>query len=94
MSIALYRITQLLILISGIIVSVFYSPKIGLASALALGFILAFAHRKGKRPSTKQKHTERRAGEIYDEVQNEKKGEKNKKYKKDANPNKKRNKTK
>ncbi len=62
-----------------------------MVSALALGFILAFAHRKGKRPSSKQRHTDRRAGELYDEVQNEKKGDQNKKYKKKANPNKKGN---
>ncbi len=59
------------------------------AICLGLGFILAYReHQKNKRRSNKQKHTKKRSGEIYNEDQNEKHGNKNKKYKKKSNPNK------
>ncbi len=44
-------------------------------------------HRKNKRKSTYNKHTRRKPGELYD--LNKKQGEKNTKYKKRSNPNKK-----
>ena len=55
--------------------------------------VLLFAkkrHRQ-KRKSTHNKHTDTRSGEDYDIAQNNKKGDKNKKYKKTQNPNKKGN---
>ena len=56
--------------------------------------VLLFAKKrhKQKRKSTHNKHTATRSGEDYDIAQNNKKGEKNKKYKKSQNPNKKGNK--
>lgn len=89
MSLSIYRFGFISIVSLGIVFSIYVSVIYGIALALSLGFILAFAHNKRKRPSTKQKHTDRRAGEVYDIEQNEKRGEKNKKYKKAPNPNKK-----
>ncbi len=63
-------------------------------AAISFGIsILLFAkkrHRQ-KRKSTYNKHTSTRSGDDYDAAQNNKKGKKNKKYKKDQNPNKKGN---
>jgi hypothetical protein len=44
-------------------------------------------HTKGKRKSTKQKHTKRRPGKVYDKNQNAKRGAKNKKHQNQPNPN-------
>ena len=49
----------------------------------------AAEHLKNKRPSTKDKHTRTRSGNVYDKSQNSKRGAKNKKFKPRANPNKK-----
>jgi len=46
-------------------------------------------HTKGARPSTRDKHTSTRSGSNYGENRNNKRGDNNKKYKKPANPNKK-----
>lgn len=59
-----------------------------IAAIIGSIFLLAFAHRTKKRKSTYDKHTKRRAGEVYDLKQQEKRGDKNKKYKKKPNPNK------
>ena len=66
----------------------FFSLKIAIVGLVVYAIVLAFAHKKRKRPSTYQKHTNKRAGEIYDKEQNGKRGKKNKKYKKKQNPNK------
>jgi len=44
---------------------------------------------KNKNKANWQKHSDKRAGELYDINQNMNKGDKNKKYKKEKNPNKK-----
>ncbi len=60
---------------------------------IVLEFILFFRkHEKNKTKSNKEKHTRRRSGKIYDNSQNNKRGNKNKKYKKKPNPNKKKKK--
>lgn len=45
-------------------------------------------HTKGKRPSTKQKHTDRRSGTTYGKDRNAKRGSKNRKAEHPTNPNK------
>ncbi len=71
-------------------ISNFYGAEILLLAGIV---VLAFAvrHRKNKSKARWQKHSNRRAGKIYNETQNKKKGKKNKKYKKTPNPNKKGN---
>jgi len=69
MSLTLQRATIVFFVFSLIGISFYYSVPIGIGISLAT-IILAFAHRKGARKSTKQKHTERRAGELYDLDQN------------------------
>lgn len=51
---------------------------------------MAAEHTKGKRPSTKQKHTKRRPGETYGKHRNEPRGNKNRKREHPINPNKRR----
>jgi len=56
---------------------------------LGIDAYLFFAeHTSGKRKSTEQKHTARRSGKTYDKAQNNKRGEKNQKFKPKPNPNK------
>ena len=81
-------------LFSGILVSLFIiSVPFGISGIIVGALIIAFAvrHRKNKSKARWQRHSEKRAGETYDEAQNQKKGDKNKKYQKPANPNKKGN---
>lgn len=88
MSITFQKASIVFFVFSLIGISFYYSISIGIGVSLAV-IVLAFAHRKGARKSTKEKHTDRRAGEQYDLNQNEKRGKRNKKYKKPPNPNKK-----
>lgn len=50
---------------------------------------MASEHKKGARGSTYDKHTARRSGKSYGESRNNNRGDKNKKYQKSPNPNKK-----
>ena len=52
---------------------------------------LAAEHTKGARKSTSDKHTAHRAGSSYGQNRNSNRGDKNKKYQKKANPNKRKN---
>jgi membrane protein implicated in regulation of membrane protease activity len=90
MAVSMRYILALLIGI-GLWVLLFLPSRVLLAASIALIVVLAFAHRTKKRKSTYDKHTKKRAGEIYDLTQNEKRGTKNKKYKRKPNPNKKEN---
>lgn len=67
-----------------------FFPDLVIIGIISIGIgIYLFTHRRGKRPSTKQKHTAKRSGEVYDKAQNQKRGGgKNRKYKKPDNPNK------
>ncbi len=53
---------QILILISGIIVSIYFSTEIGLTSVLGLCLLLLIE-------KAKHKHTDKRAGKVYIEIQ-------------------------
>ncbi len=48
-------------------------------------------HTKGARPSTKDKHTRPRSGDFKNQNQEAKKGDKNRKYHRPPNPNKRKN---
>ena len=48
----------------------------------------ASEHTRGARKSTADKHTERRVGTSYGQSRNDNRGNKNKKYQKKDNPNK------
>jgi hypothetical protein len=82
------RYSFVILVLIGFLLSYFISMPYSIGTSIGLGLIFLFAHRNRKRPSTKQKHTAKRAGTIYNKVQNEKQGNKNKKYKKPDNPNK------
>ncbi len=88
MSISIKNVSLFILSIIVFIASWYYFSFIFATIALVgTIIILTFAHKR-KRPSTYNKHTKKRSGEVYDENQNEKRGSKNKKYKKKKDPNK------
>lgn len=72
------------VLIVGLIVSLFFTLSLYEVLGIASVIILAFAvkHRKNKSKVRWQKHTDKRAGQTYNTVQNKKKGDKIKNIKK------------
>jgi hypothetical protein len=82
-------IKYLVVFASIVLLSTLYLSINPVTALVGLILVLAFVHRTKKRKSTYDKHTKRRAGETYDAAQNEKRGDKNKKYKPKPNPNKK-----
>ena len=92
MVLSLQRILSYIMLLTGLAFIFIPNFEIFGAVGLGVGFIMAYReHQKNKRQSNKQKHTKKRSGQVYDKEQNEKRGNKNTKYKKKSNPNKKKN---
>ena len=68
-----------------------YNEFVSANSSPKESIFLAAEHTKGARKSTSDKHTAHRAGSSYGQNQNSNRGDKNKKYQKKANPNKRKN---
>ncbi len=81
---ALFVIVSILILY---VILLTFSWKIALLSGVLI-LLFAAAHRKNQSKKNWDKHSGNRSGEIYGTEQNEKRGDKNKKYQKSENPNK------
>lgn len=90
MTLSLQRVFTYLFVLTGLAFVFIPNFEIFGAVGLGVGFLLAYReHQKNKRKSNQQKHTKKRSGQVYDKDQNNKLGNKNKKYKKKPNPNKK-----
>ena len=68
-----------------------YNEFVSAESSPKESIFLAAEHTKGARKSTSDKHTAHRAGSSYGQNRNSNRGDKNKKYQKKANPNKRKN---
>ena len=68
-----------------------YNEFVSANSSPKESIFLAAEHTKGARKSTSNKHTAHRAGSSYGQNRNSNRGDKNKKYQKKANPNKRKN---
>ena len=68
-----------------------YNEFVSANSSPKESIFLAAEHTKGARKSTSDKHTAHRAGSSYGQNRNSNRGDKNKKYQKKANPNKRKN---
>ena len=68
-----------------------YNESVSAGSSPKESIFLAAEHTKGARKSTSDKHTAHRAGSSYGQNRNSNRGDKNKKYQKKANPNKRKN---
>ena len=68
-----------------------YNESVSADSSPKESIFLAAEHTKGARKSTSDKHTAHRAGSSYGQNRNSNRGDKNKKYQKKANPNKRKN---
>ena len=76
MTISLRFLFKILIISIISIISFIIFDNLLISVTISLLSVLLFAHRNKKRPSTKQKHTATRSGEVYDVKQNEKRGDK------------------